>query len=86
MPLSQQILLEAIKSAHDECKDGCIHADALAAQVDNIVTLAALSVVETGINPTVGLLAEAFHIGYRAAQLVQNKRDKSQVASNKAVN
>lgn len=81
-PISSELMDEALTSAHDTCKDGCIHADPLDAVNDKAQTLvAALAVRELreGRDPVFGIFFFGLHVGYRLGMLINEPSNPAKV-------
>ena len=99
--LTKEIVADALKTCFDECinamdpkseDDGCPHSKALH-ENDPEIKVAILKTVKaailTGTNPTSLLFGLGFHVGYRAAHLLDHPEEVSELAamsSSKVVN
>jgi Na+/H+-dicarboxylate symporter len=68
MPITKEMLTKAIKTAHQPCKEGCIHAEAFADAMD-IVQKAIINAAMINPGDIMTIYFFAFHAGYRLHQM-----------------
>ena len=81
-PISPEMMEKALDSAHDTCKDGCIHNDPLDAVNDKaqaLVAALAMRELREGRDPIFGIFFFGLHVGYRLGMLMHEPTPTSKV-------
>lgn len=71
MPITPEVVLKAIQTSHDQCKDDCVHSDGFKANHQAVMAfmldLLMNPVAQT--NPPLAIFYAGVHVGYRLAQV-----------------
>lgn len=74
-PITPALVEQAFVEAHDSCKDGCIHLNAINEMAQTSVAALARREMREGRDPIFGAFFYGLHVGYRLAQLTTEPID-----------
>ena len=80
--ITTEMFQKALKTAHEPCREDCVHADAFQESekvIEEEIAKCVGYALTTGVSPALMLLSAGIHIGYRLHQLEIEPTPKEKV-------
>ena len=70
--ITPDLVLQALKTCQEPCKDACLHADAceeMHNEIEHAILVSVRYALEQGVSPAIMTFMTGLHVGYRLHQL-----------------